>query len=270
MNYAIIVSEEDKAGINIMNSLLELFPFEKKENHHQLLTEKNLIFLYKLSTSTVDANHLDKKINADFFIFATRHQSKEGVLSLSCHSPGNFGKAEHGGIPGKLSISSAIMQKKAFLELKKEVSKLPGYEATLEATHHGPFMQKPCMFIEIGSSEKQWENKDAGKILAEIIIKIINSENMQNQKIAIGIGGTHYCANFNKLLERTDFAISHICPKYSLADLSEELLSQMIKNSLEKVEYIILDWKGLGSEKERIKSIAEKTGLMIERVDKQI
>ena len=31
------------------------------------------------------------------------------------------------------------------------------YKLTLECTHHGPLIEKPCVFIEIGSTETEWE-----------------------------------------------------------------------------------------------------------------
>ena len=79
------------------------------------------------------------------------------------------------------------------------------HELTMEATHHGPFVDKPAVFVEIGSTEKEWNDKNNGKIIAETIMSGLNDEN-ENYKIAVGIGGGHYCNNFNKLVLRTDIA----------------------------------------------------------------
>ena len=38
------------------------------------------------------------------------------------------------------------------------------YSVTLEVTHHGPLIEIPCCFIELGSQEKQWNDKEAAKI----------------------------------------------------------------------------------------------------------
>jgi D-aminoacyl-tRNA deacylase len=218
----------------------------------------------------VFAEEIDKKIDGDFFIFATRHQSREEVHSLSCHTPGNWGKADFGGSDRELGISSAIMLKKAYLELKKYSSEVPDHEITLEVTHHGPLINKPCMFIEIGSTQKQWENKKAGEIIANVIISIINSPELNGQKIAFGIGGPHYCSNFNKILERTDIAIGHICPKYALSNLDEEMIKKAIFRTKEKVELVLLDWKGLGTEKQKIVDILKKLGIEYKRSDQII
>ena len=75
----------------------------------------------------------------------------------------------------------------------------------------------------------------------------MNALDNQNHdyKTAIGIGGPHYCNNFNKILLRTDTAISHIRPKYLLEKLDEELIKQSVQKTVEKVDFVLLDWKGL-------------------------
>ena len=91
---------------------------------------------------------------------------------------------------------------------------------------------------------------------------------MKNQRIAFCIGGPHYCNNFNKILERTDIATGHICPKHALEYLDESLIRQAIEMTKEKVDLILLDWKGLGKEKARIKVILESMNLEFQRTDK--
>jgi D-tyrosyl-tRNA(Tyr) deacylase len=44
------------------------------------------------------------------------------------------------------------------------------------------------------------------------------------------------------------------------------MLNQMIAKSIEKVRYIIVDWKGLGKEKNRIMTLVENTGLEVLKV----
>ena len=75
----------------------------------------------------------------------------------------------------------------------------------------------------------------------------------------------HYASNFNKAMSK-GFSIAHICPAYHLESLDKEMLRQMIKKTLEKVEFILLDWKGLKKEKRRIKILAEETGLQIMKI----
>lgn len=267
MKTAIIIWNKDPAGMNVKNNLIESFGFEKTEEKYdeEFVYELGNAKLYTIKQRHVEADNLDKKIKADQFIFATTHKSEVGKPSLSVHTPGNWNKAELGGKERKLCIAMPSLMKNAYLELKK-LNHLKEFEVTLECTHHGPYIEKPCMFIEIGSSLKEWENKDAGKINAEAIVNILKKQS--NYKSAIGIGGPHYANNFNKVLERTDIATAHICPKYMLEYLDEEMIKQAIEKTNEKVELILLDWKGLGKEKARVVKLLDKLKIKYERINK--
>ena len=252
MRYAIVVSEKDIAGMNIRQRLLERDDFDKK-------------ILCTIKEDTIHSEDLDREIEADIFIFATRHKAKAGIKTLTCHTPGNWSKAEYGGKDRKLCVAYANLIKTAYLKLKKNNDL--DYEVSMECTHHGPYMEKPCMFIEIGSTEEEWKDEKAAEIIAKTISEIIN-EGIKEHRTAVGLGGLHYCDNFNKILERADIAIGHICPKYQLENLDEDMLKQAIERTKEKVELFILDWKGLGTEKQRILDLLDRLKIKYERTDK--
>lgn len=272
MNTAIITSQKDTAGTNIKQQLLELFDFKKTNENfddnpvYELNIKDKKIKLYTINDDTIYAENLDKKINADLFIFATRHSAKAGVKTLCLHTPGNWNKAEAGGKEKQLCTVAPSYLKDAFLILN-DLAKDLDYEKTLEVTHHGPYIGKPCFFIEIGSSEQEWKDKNAAEIIAKTIIKLLEKERRQ-YKVALGIGGPHYAAAFNKILLKTDIAIGHICPKYALQHLDEEMILQAIEKTNEKVDFVLLDWKGLGKEKQRIVDLLEKLNIKYERSDK--
>ena len=150
-------------------------------------------------------------------------------------------------------MSSAVFMKQAFQKLRKNIKQydLDDYNLTLECTHHGPFIDKPCMFIEIGSTENEWNDKRAAFVIAKTIADIIKTykENPYNE-VAVGIGGPHYCPGFNKIQLNSNFAISHIIPEYSLP-LSEEMIKEAISRTFEELDLVILDWKGLGNSEAR-------------------
>lgn len=272
-NIAIIASSKDPAGINIRNSLIELFNFEKNSKKfddndvYQYAKIKNkTIKLYLINDDLIFAENIDKKISADFFIFASKHRSKENTKSFAVHPIGNWGNADFGGQEKTLCFSSAVLLKNFFVGLN-ENGKNIGYEITLEATHHGPYVEKPAVFVEIGSTDKEWNDKNNGEIITRTIINSLKNEN-QNYKIAIGIGGPHYCNNFNKIVLRADIALSHICPKYHLDKLNEELIKQSIQKTKEKIDFVLLDWKGLGAEKQRIVDLLKNLNLEFKRTDR--
>jgi len=86
------------------------------------------------------------------------------------------------------------------------------------------------MFIEIGSSEKQWPDKQAGEIIAKTIMSIIPKK-PKHYKTAFGIGGLHHCPNFTKVMEKSDLAFGHVCPKYMLEYLDKEMILQAIERN---------------------------------------
>ncbi len=119
MKTAIIISTKDPAGMNIKECLLVLFDFkELKEefdnnyvyelNNNESIIKDKEIKLYTTNKETICCENIDKIINADLFIFATKHQSKEGIPSFSCHAPGNWNKAELGGKEKQLCVAPAF------------------------------------------------------------------------------------------------------------------------------------------------------------------
>ncbi|MFH0876585.1 MAG: D-aminoacyl-tRNA deacylase [archaeon] len=265
MKIAIIISQRDIAGKNIKECLLEKDIFTHSDRYFQDFPiycgkiNTHLVSLFTISDETIYSENLDKKIDAEIFIFATRHQSESGKPSFSVHTPGNFSKAEYGGTDRKLCISFPTLMKTALIELKK--NNTLSHEITLEATHHGPFLEKPAMFIEIGSSSVDWENKEAGVILSDSLINAIALFDSRKYSNAIGFGGSHYCTGFNDIMLNSDVAFGHICPKYMFGCLDEEIIFQMINRSNEKPDLVILDWKGLGSEKQKLIDILNKLNI---------
>ncbi len=92
------------------------------------------------------------------------------------------------------------------------------------------------------------------------------SDEEEKWRVALGIGGNHYCSSFNKIELEEDFALSHICAKYTLKSLNEEMLKQAIERTEERVEFVLLDWKGLGEQKERVLKLLDELNIVYEKV----
>ena len=241
-NYLIIASKKDKAGINITTALSQYGKY-----NFYLIDED-------ITTHNYDSYKLSKY---DFIIFASKHQSQSKEKTLSIHAPGNWNQITMGGLPRKVCPTSALFQKQFFENLHKNVKEheLKDYNVTLECTHHGPLIDKPCVFVEIGSTEFEWNDRRAAFVMAKTIQQTIeNFEENPYREIAVGIGGPHYCPSFNKIQLNSNIAISHVIPKYSLP-LTEEMLNQAIIKTSEEVDFALLDWKGLGNSEQRQKVI---------------
>lgn len=250
--YLVIASKLDKAGINITTALSQ---FRKNPLLSSMGNQPSFDF-YLIETEIVEDSGIDKnKINNyDFIIFASKHQSEKGGKTLSIHAPGNWRSSDLGGQKEEICKSSALFQKQLFENLNRisnehELNKT--YNITLECTHHGPLIEKPCVFIEIGSTDTEWNDRRAAFVVAKTISETIeNFKENKFREIAVGIGGPHYCPNFNKIQLNSNVAISHIIPQYALP-LKEKMAKDAIEKTEEEVDFVILDWKGINGAKQR-------------------
>jgi D-aminoacyl-tRNA deacylase len=286
MNIAIISYSKDKASINIKENLVNNFDFneldEKFDNNNifQTTIDNDIIKLYTINSEHIYTDGLDRKIDADLFIFISKHSAVEGRPSLTCHPIGNFGKAEKGGREKTLCTAPSFFLKNILNELNKN-SDDADYDVTMEATHHGPFLEKPILFVEIGSSEKEWEDQNAGSIIAKSLISTIKNNSNNNDSInknfneknnnyesVFVIGGSHYNHVATKAMLKTNFGVGHICTKYNLENLDESLIKQAMKKTIPEARFVLLDWKGLGKEKKGIVDILERSNIEYRRSDK--
>jgi len=241
--YLIVASKQDPAGINITGSLSQYQGF----------------YFHLVEGSILDSANLNSEriSQFDFVIFASRHESEKKEKTISIHAPGNFKDAVHGGVPGKVCKSSALFNKHLFEILEKKIQEhdLREYKLTLEVTHHGPLIDKPCLFLEIGSTEAEWKDKRASFIVARALQEAIETfKPSPYREIAIGIGGPHYCPSFNKIQLESNVAISHVIPSY-VQPITEEMVKEAIAKTIEEIDFVILDWKGLSPADERDKLI---------------
>jgi len=80
----------------------------------------------------------------------------------------------------------------------------------------------------------------------------------KHYKTVFGIGGLHHCSNFTKLMEKSDLAFGHVCPKYMLEHLDKEMILQAMERNVHKCEEVVLDWKGLGPFKQKISKMLDE------------
>ena len=244
MKFLIVGSKTDPASRNIIMNLMDL---EQGFDYHiidgDMLKTENL--------------NLDLIRKYDLVIFASKHKSEKHEKTLSIHSPGNFREVWGGGKEGRLSLASALFNKYLYEELlkQKEESGLTRYNVTMEVTHHGPLIDRPSVFIEVGGTEIEWKDRAASFVIAKTIREVVkNYEENEYREIGIGIGGPHYCPSFNKLQEKSNVAIAHIIPKY-VSPITENMILEAFNQTVEEVDFAVIDWKGVGRAEERDKII---------------
>ncbi len=245
MNKIIIISTQDPASMNIF-SFLKNLPYTFHTIDERLIYSQNLP-------------------EAELLIFASKHSMATAVPSLTVHTTGNWGKAEMGGNPQELAVAPALYLAEGLVKIE-ELTKKHNLQINVvqECTHHGPTENKPTMFIEIGSAENEWKNPEYGKIIAEVIQHLVEKK-PKKRKVAIGIGGTHYCSNFKKLIMRENYAFGHVCPKYHLENLTKDMLLQAIKKTPD-AEEIVIDWKGVSGHKDAVNALLENISLPIRKI----
>jgi D-aminoacyl-tRNA deacylase len=210
---------------------------------------------------------LDEFFNPQAYIFLSRHSAESGIASLTAHTTGNFSPdAKFGGNGRELGRADPALLKDYMIALWKRREMVKGYEITVEATHHGPTaLQKPVLFVELGSSEKYWGDREAAAVVAEALMESLTDKRIWS-KVAIGFGGTHYPEKFTKMVIEEDTAFSFIVPKYALEHVDGGMVGQMLQRTNAPVRQAVLDWKGLGPHKERIVGLVKQFGLEEVRV----
>ncbi len=260
----IVTSQQDVAGSNVFNALSKSFT-EDGEFEGRPLYKKEDIWLIATEKRQIEAGHLDSFFQPEYYVFASRHSSASKERTLTVHVTGNLsGEARYGGRPNELAYCNAEAMKVALIELQKGKEELKlDYRVSLEATHHGPTeLQKPVLFVEVGSTDDEWNDDDAVNLVAKAALKA--AQNRARFDKAIGIGGSHYTPLHTKVVLEKELAIGHIIPSYSIPNLAKETLLQAVEKTGASFAY--LDWKGMKSEeRSKIKELSAQIGLELKR-----
>jgi D-aminoacyl-tRNA deacylase len=132
----------------------------------------------------------------------------------------------------------------------------------MEATHHGPTaLKKPTIFIEIGTTEKQWNDESLCNSVANLVHQVMTKK-IQTNPVAICFGGTHYPEKFTNELLEGEFALGTVMPKHALDNLDESLFEHILQQN-KMATTALLDWGGLGSNKQKVIALLEKRDLEV-------
>ncbi|MFL6513156.1 MAG: D-aminoacyl-tRNA deacylase [Nitrososphaera sp.] len=271
-HYVLVTSVHDLAGATMSSYLKRRAGFECENSGdcdgkaYSSPTHKN-IQLYTFSGNLLTLENVPHIFSqAEVLIFLSKHRSRSSIPTLTCHFTGNFSTDNsYGGCPRQLAIAYPSLLK-AYLKTvtafaNQEASE---YEVNIEATHHGPTsINKPLLFIELGSSEKQWKDENAAAVICNSLLEVLDKGFEHCKKIGIGLGGTHYPKKFNDLLLKSEFALAAVASKYNLETIDDDILCQMIKRSKEHVTHVIVDSSGLGAQKKRILELLKMIPLEI-------
>ena len=226
----LVCSTPDVASVNLRDRLLEIADW-KEEGRFQGRPCYLLNDLYLVTSDTLhlDLDHVDRLVNeatgvtVNEVVFLSKHRAASGTPTLTMHPIGNFGKADHGGRERALVPSSPAFLSGILRELAIRGKELP-FQISYEVTHHGPYLEVPTTYVEIGSDESKWGHLGAATALAEAIL----NWRAIDGPVVIGVGGGHYAPRFTEVTLTKKLNFGHMVAKHVLeAGGDEHILSSI-------------------------------------------
>jgi D-aminoacyl-tRNA deacylase len=222
----IVVSRADSASVHIGEHLRKLEDWEHEEDETRPDAAGGGT-VYRTAGACLrefETLHLDLERPAAAFadptlvVFASRHSGETGPL-LTAHHTGNVGPADHGGRPNDLARACPNAHARVLDALAAHAPE--GYEVGMECTHHGPSaVGAPSMFVEVGSSEPEWNDPAAARAVARAILDLRGVDPDRpvagdtgpdrTRRHLVGLGGGHYAPRFERVTRETDWALGHI------------------------------------------------------------
>jgi D-aminoacyl-tRNA deacylase len=228
----IISSSEDPASTNMKNSLLEQTTWEEHgiffdATAYRHATMKELVLVTipdrKIRHENIDTEvHDQLHLNPRIAVFLSRHRSKMEEPTLTVHPIGNYGDAEFGGRPRTLIPAAPRYMAHLLRLIKKNLQKTDlQYHVCYEVTHHGPYLNIPTLFAEVGSTEKQWRQKEPATIIATSLLELLSTYKYEQDfptdiPALLGIGGGHYAPRFTDVVFERNAAFGHMIPSYHI------------------------------------------------------
>lgn len=270
-NIIIICSTVDKAGQNIKDHLLRLREWSRLEVPSDIIEDVSEVHgsanfrIVEVKEHHIYQDGIDERLKeagfpCDLIIFASKHRSADGRRLLTSHFTGNPGSADFGGNPGELARTAPFALRSILLSMSEMAGDI-GYDVSMESTHHGPSdLNVPSVYAEIGSSESEWLDTDAGAVVALAILAV----EQEKCPVAIGFGGGHYAARQTNLIFSSDVTFGHNFPDYQMKYVDGELFRQAVEKS--GADLVYCDRKSMSSkDRKKISDLTESAGLELLR-----
>ncbi|NYT12660.1 MAG: transposase [Methanomassiliicoccales archaeon] len=234
----LVCSEADDASVNIRDRILEMKDFlhEGDFDGHPVLRFDDMVMV-TIRDLHIFAEDIDLKISERLniepkvLIFLSRHRAASGIPTLTVHPIGNHGDADFGGRERTLVPASPHLMTSMLRCLTKEAANLD-YQVSFEVTHHGPHLSSPAIYIEIGSDESMWDDRNAAAAIARTVLHA----GVERYPSVIGIGGGHYAPRFTEIALTRQVSFGHMVPNYALKGSDSSSIKEIILRALEKSE----------------------------------
>lgn len=229
-----VASLPDPASMNLRDRLLEAADWSPEGEYHgrpcHRLRDMLLVTVDELH---LHLDHVDRLVGSELgmpieeVVFLSKHRAASGKPTLTMHPIGNFGKADFGGREGMLVPASPSFMGGLLRALRSSAQGLP-FEISYEVTHHGPYLEVPTTYVEIGSDETNWDNVEAARAFAAALLNWAPADG----PIVVGIGGGHYAPRFTEvtLVKRVRFG--HMIAKHVLEGRSDQEVLEIVDKAL--------------------------------------
>lgn len=272
-DYVLIVSEEDPVATAVSARWGTPRASDWHVDGSPIRQLSRSVFLLRRPGLHIHDEHLDQALPGPLaarrptLVFPSIHRSERGVPALTVHALGNVGAAnEVGGEPHRLVPTAPRLMAGALRSLAEEGASL-GVSVTFEATHHGPAVDLPAFFAEIGFPELEEPPAAAVRVLARTLLELTESV---DDRVALGVGGGHYAPHFTDLVLKRRWAIGHILSRHALVEADGAIARSAFAQTPEAEGILFARaedaessiWAGVGS---RLKdSFAERRGFAAE------
>lgn len=242
----IVVNQADIASTNQADALLGLVtwnPLSDVDGHRASSCKH--VRMWWIPTGVLYEDHLDLRWeaatgeNVDEVIFPSRHAAASGQASLTLHPIGvphleSGERGKYGGVGGTAPPPNPRLAPwwRKLNRLATARSELSGFDLSLETTHHGPCLNSPSLFIEVGSTDATWGHLPAARLLAEIMVEGLgligdevtswNAESHAGQLVVVTLGGGHYAPRGNNLGLHEGVWLGHMLASYALPFVQTE------------------------------------------------
>ncbi len=263
MTVLVVASKKDPAALNIASCLSHEYGFDRSAEYPDpRITRKDDVLLARVEDESIYAESVDALARTTTVIFASKHTSEKSEPCLTVHCTGNvLNEAPYGGRPRSLALAEPNRVRSALLSLSESREELDlQYMVSLEATHHGPTeLQVPCMFVEIGSSAREWEDPIAAKAVAHAIWAAATRPS--DGIPSVGFGGGHYSWKHTEAVVKGRFALGHILSKYFFRDYESVIVELAFRKTVGGCSHAVIDKKGMrGAERNTLVEFLEKSG----------
>ena len=259
--HLIVASRADRASMSMENYIMERVPFREVEGGVDLYQygdyRLKLIEERHLNYDLVPAEGNGLTPDITDITFLSSHSSSAEVKSLTVHPTGNFGEAILGGKEKSLSMSSPEKMTPALRKLVQAYEG-EGFEITLESTHHGPCINVPNYYIEIGTTEREWGDQSALKAVKEAVFT-----DPAPSRNFVGVGGGHYMPKVTRYVMEDGINVGHLISKHDQDTITRRQIEEAVDKTPD-CRGFIMDKKGCrGPVRAMLKEISDERDLEI-------